>query len=63
MKAGLMKHIDNSKIENLIWEIEISDLGATRPFLGFSFTNQYILVGITAPDLQRNHLSIVFNKK
>jgi|GEM_PF-5300965 len=43
--------------EQLVWEIEIKDLGACKPFLGFSLTDQYLLVGVTSPD-QQNEVSI-----
>lgn len=57
MQAGSVKQQEYVSEEQLIWEIEISDLGACRPFLGFSLTNQYVLVGITAPD-QQNEVTI-----
>lgn len=37
---------------SLLWNIEISDLGGCKPFLGYALTDQYILVGVTAPDAQ-----------
>ena len=40
-----------------VWEIDVSDLGACKPFLGYSLTDQYILVGITDPNHQ-NEVSI-----
>ncbi len=56
MQAGSIEHHKYLNEEQLIWEIEISDLGACRPFLGFSLTNQYVLVGITAPNQQNEVL-------
>lgn len=38
--------------EESIWLVEITDLGASKPFLGYSLTDQYVLVGITSPTLQ-----------
>lgn len=35
-----------------IWEIEICDLGACKPFLGYALSDEYILVGITDPNKQ-----------
>ena len=57
MQAGSTNHVEYLREEQLIWEVEISDLGACRPFLGFSLTNQYVLVGITSPD-QQNEVTI-----
>lgn len=54
------KLVERSRVPNndhLIWEIEVSDLGSSRPFLGYSLTGQYLLVGITSPD-QQNKVDI-----
>ncbi len=32
-----------------IWNVEVTDIGAHRPFLGFSLTDQYLLIGVTSP--------------
>ncbi len=52
MDFGLEKKFTSTDLNHLLWEVEISDLGACKPFLGFSLTNQYILIGITSPDSQ-----------
>ncbi len=57
MQTTIAKKISVQDAEHLIWEIEISDLGNSKPFLGFSLTGQYLLVGITSPD-QQNKVDI-----
>lgn len=47
----------NKKIQFGIWEVEICDLGACKPFLGYSLSDQYILVEITDP-YKQNEVAI-----
>ena len=51
MRSNTATHLALHKSAS-IWEIEISDLGACKPFIGYSLTDQYILLSVTAPDAQ-----------
>ncbi len=57
MQSNVAKKVSAKNAEHLIWEIEISDLGNSKPFLGFSLTGQYLLVSLTSPD-QENKVDI-----
>ncbi|MBO6795402.1 MAG: hypothetical protein JJ895_15970 [Balneolaceae bacterium] len=57
METKLAERLHISNYDHLVWDIEISDLGNSRPFRGFSLTGQYLMVGITSPD-QQNKVDI-----
>lgn len=57
MQSNVAKKVSAKNAEHLIWEIEVSDLGSSKPFLGFSLTGQYLLVSLTSPD-QQNKVDI-----
>lgn len=50
-KVNIAALVDK-EVAHEIWEIEICDLGACKPFLGYALSDQYILVGITDPNKQ-----------
>lgn len=57
MESNTSVKINELKETRHIWNIEITDLGDHKPFLGFSLTGQYVIVGVTSP-ASENRVSV-----